>query len=49
VLGNEAAHDEDPPTREELTDLRNFTEMVMRYLFSLPSMVSARKPKTGPG
>jgi hypothetical protein len=49
VLGNEAAHDEDPPTREELTDLRNFAEMVMRYLFSLPSMVSARKPKTGPG
>jgi hypothetical protein len=46
VLGNEAAHDEDPPTREELTDLRNFTEMVMRYLFSLPSMVGARRPKT---
>jgi Domain of unknown function (DUF4145) len=45
VLGNEAAHDEEPPTREELTDLRNFTEMVMRYLFSLPAMVSARKPQ----
>jgi hypothetical protein len=44
VLGNEASHDEEPPTREELTDLRNFTEMVMRYLFSLPAMVNARKP-----
>ena len=42
-LGNEAAHDEEPPTRPELADLRNFTEMVMRYLFSLPAMVSARK------
>lgn len=44
-LGNEAAHDEEPPTREELTDLRNFAEMVMRYLFSLPALVTARKPK----
>ncbi|MCK1583224.1 DUF4145 domain-containing protein [Bradyrhizobium sp. 168] len=44
-LGNDAAHEEEPPTREELTDLRNFTEMVMRYLFSLPALVQARKPK----
>jgi hypothetical protein len=43
-LGNEAAHEEVPPTREELEDLRNITEMVMRYLFSLPAMVKARKP-----
>ena len=44
VLGNEAAHDEQPPTRDELKDLRSFTEMVMRYLFTLPAMVRARKP-----
>jgi len=44
-LGNDAAHEEQPPTREELKDLRNFTEMVMRYLFSLPALVEARKPK----
>jgi hypothetical protein len=44
-LGNDAAHEEVPPTREELDDLRNFTEMVMRYLFSLPALVEARKPK----
>lgn len=43
-LGNEAAHEEMPPTREELTDLRNITEMVMRYLFSLPALVKARRP-----
>ena len=44
VLGNEAAHDEEPPSRDELKDLRSFTEMVMRYLFTLPAMVAARKP-----
>jgi hypothetical protein len=48
VLGNEAAHDEEPPTRDELKDLRSFTEMVMRYLFSLPAMVTARKPPSKP-
>jgi hypothetical protein len=47
-LGNEAAHEEDPPTREELIDLRSFTEMVMRYLFTLPTMVTARKPPAKP-
>ena len=45
-LGNDAAHEEDPPTRAELSDLRSFTEMVMRYLFTLPAMVTARKPPT---
>lgn len=44
-LGNEAAHEDEPPTREELTDLRNFSEMVMRYLFSLPALVQARRAK----
>ncbi|MET4114228.1 hypothetical protein ABIB90_006101 [Bradyrhizobium sp. JR4.1] len=44
-LGNEAAHEDEPPTRKELTDLRNITEMVMRYLFSLPALVLARRPK----
>jgi Domain of unknown function (DUF4145) len=46
-LGNDAAHEDSPPTPEELDDLRNFTEMVMRYLFSLPELVKARKSKTG--
>lgn len=42
-LGNEAAHENEPPTREELAALRSFTEMVMRYLFTLPKMVELRK------
>jgi hypothetical protein len=42
-LGNEAAHDEAQPTREDLATLRAFTEMVMRYLFTLPGMVAERR------
>jgi hypothetical protein len=42
-IGNDAAHEEDPITREELTTLRNFSEMVLRYLFSLPNAVKKRR------
>lgn len=42
-LGNEAAHEERPPTREELIDLRNICDMVMRYLFTLPALVKDRR------
>jgi hypothetical protein len=42
-LGNEAAHDAPQPTREDITDLRNFAEMVLRYLFTLPNMVRKRR------
>ncbi len=45
-LGNESAHDEEIPTREELGALRNFTDLVLRYLFTLPAMVLARRAKT---
>ena len=41
--GNEAAHEEQPITRAQLTELRNFTEMVLRYLFSLPNAVKKRR------
>ncbi|KRR25946.1 hypothetical protein CQ13_23265 [Bradyrhizobium retamae] len=47
-LGNEAAHEDAPPTREELTELRSISEMVMRYLFSLPAMVQARRQTPAP-
>ena len=42
-IGNEAAHEESPITRDELTALRNFSEMVLRYLFSLPNAVKKRR------
>ena len=42
-LGNEAAHDAPAPTRQDLDNLRNFTEMVLRYLFTLPNMIKKRR------
>jgi hypothetical protein len=42
-LGNEAAHDELPLARKDLEDLRGFTEMVLRYLFTLPNMIKKRR------
>src|SRR5262249_47705168 len=47
LLGNEAAHEIDEPTREEVIALRNFSDLVLRYLFTLPAMVAERrKPST---
>lgn len=43
LLGNESAHDEDAPSREDLTALRNFSDLVLRYLFTLPAMLEARR------
>jgi hypothetical protein len=48
LLGNDTAHEIDQPTREELTALRNFSDLVLRYLFTLPEMVKARKAPTPP-
>jgi hypothetical protein len=42
-VGNEAATREEPITREELAQLRIFTEMLLRYLFSLPGAVKKRR------
>jgi hypothetical protein len=42
-VGNDAAHEDDPITRDELIVLRNFSEMVLRYLFTLPAMVKKRR------
>jgi Domain of unknown function (DUF4145) len=48
LLGNDTAHEIDQPTREELTALRNFSDLVLRYLFTLPKMVEARKAPISP-
>jgi hypothetical protein len=47
-LGNEAAHDEDAISRPDLETLRSFTEMVLRYLFTLPEMVKQRRAAQAP-
>ena len=43
ALGNDAAHEEDAIPRNDLEDLRNITEMVLRYLFTLPNMIKKRR------
>ena len=40
VLGNEAAHDENPFSEEDARNLFHFTDLVLRYLFTLPEMVN---------
>jgi hypothetical protein len=42
-LGNDAVHEETPLARKELEDLRGITEMVLRYLFTLPNMIKKRR------
>ncbi len=42
-MRNDAAHEEAPISREELAALRNFSEMVLRYLFTLPNSVKKRR------
>lgn len=48
ALRNEAAHEEMPIEREDLEDLRHFTDMVLRYLFTLPAMITERRKKVIP-
>jgi hypothetical protein len=40
--GNEAAHDDEPYTRDDAESLRNFIENFLRYAFTLPSAVRRR-------
>ena len=45
--GNDAAHGEDPFSEEDAQRLQVFTELVFRYLFTLPGMMQeARQNET---
>jgi HEPN domain-containing protein len=41
--GNDAAHDEDPYTKEEAEDLLSFAELYLTYVYSLPGRLKARQ------
>lgn len=41
--GNDASHDEDPYTPEEAQELYDFTDLVLRYLFTLPEEVKQKR------
>ncbi len=42
-LGNEAAHDAEEVPRAELKMIRGFTDATLRYLYTLPAEVAARR------
>lgn len=42
TLGNEATHDEDEPTDENVADLAAFTRVVLEYLYTMPAKVGRR-------
>ena len=43
IVRNDALHEIDGIDRQELTAIRGLADMVLRYLFTLPEMVKARK------
>lgn len=43
TIRNDALHEVDGIDRQELTAIRGLADMVLRYLFTLPAMVKARK------
>ena len=45
LLGNEAAHDHDEPTKADIEAMSAFTETLLKYLFTLPAEVEARRVK----
>lgn len=47
LLGNDAAHEDDPFTGDEAKSLQAFTEMFLTYAFTLPGMLAARKATGG--
>lgn len=44
-LGNDAVHDEEPWTKQEAQEIKDFTELVFQYLFTLPGMMKRAKPE----
>lgn len=39
ILGNSATHDDEEISREDLKELRLFTDLFLKYMFTLPSMI----------
>lgn len=43
LVRNDALHTPEGVTRAELTDVRGLTDMILRYMFTLPGMIRARR------
>lgn len=46
IGGNEAAHDDEPFSENDASDLRNFVENFLRYAFTMPSAVRRREGRS---
>lgn len=42
-IGNDAAHEEDGVSRDELDAIRNFSDTLLRYVFTLPREIELRR------
>ena len=47
--GNHAAHDLDPFTEEQATQICAFTDMFLTYVYTMPGMLAARRSAKQPG
>lgn len=45
LLGNEAAHEHEEPTKADIEAMAAFTETLLKYLFTLPAEVKVRSAK----
>ena len=45
IDGNEAVHDEEPETEEDAVAMQKFAEAILRYAFTLPSLVAQNRAK----
>jgi hypothetical protein len=43
--GNDAAHDEEPYTREEAVELLDFVELYLTYVYTLPGRLKERRDR----
>lgn len=44
-IGNDGAHDLDGCSQEDAQAARDFVDAVLRYIFSMPGLIEARRPK----
>lgn len=49
LLGNDGAHESEPPTRAEIKSLSDVTRMVLIYLFEMPAQVEELRARTSSG
>jgi len=47
VIGNDGAHDLEGVTKEDVEAARGFIDTILRYLFTLPAQIAARRPDSG--